>query len=361
MLSTVQSTNLSRLSKSATLSTARHGHLRPQRRSLFGIFGSKASKVDQKPAVSEQKPHVHGPHCNHGPEGHSKPSSPPPSSQQPHQGAKLPILSKLHNVKHLIAVSSGKGGVGKSTVAVNLALALSQLEKRVGLLDADIYGPSIPTMMNLVTDRPKLTDKNKIIPLVNYGIECMSMGFLVPQDTATIWRGPMVMSALDQMLHEVEWGNLDILVIDLPPGTGDAQLTLTQRTPLSGAIIVSTPQEVALADVRRGANMFRKVDVPILGLVENMAYFEPPCGCNKKYYIFGEGGARKTAQAMDIEFLGEIPIDQSIRELCDAGKPSVAAQPDSPSSNIYRTIAQRILSKLQQEPAPKGPTITIEE
>jgi ATP-binding protein involved in chromosome partitioning len=263
-------------------------------------------------------------------------------------------------VKHLVAVSSGKGGVGKSTVSVNLALALSQLGQRVGLLDADIYGPSIPTMMNLVKERPKITERNKIIPLVNYGIECMSMGFLVQQDAPTIWRGPMVMSALDQMLHEVEWGDLDVLVIDLPPGTGDAQLTLTQRTPLSGAVIVSTPQEVALADVRRGANMFRKVNVPLLGLIENMAYFEPDCGCNKRYYIFGQGGAKSTAQQMGINFLGEIPIDQTIRELCDTGKPSVAAQPDSSSSQIYRQIAQNILDSLQAE-KPKGPKIIIED
>jgi ATP-binding protein involved in chromosome partitioning len=270
-------------------------------------------------------------------------------------------LSKLKNINHLVAVSSGKGGVGKSTVAVNLALAISQLQKRAGLLDADIYGPSIPTMMNLLNDRPKVTEKNKIIPLVNYGIECMSMGFLVAQDAPTIWRGPMVMSALDQMLHEVEWGDLDVLVIDLPPGTGDAQLTLTQRTPLSGAVIVSTPQEVALADVRRGANMFRKVNVPLLGLIENMAYFEPPCGCNQRYYIFGEGGARKTAENMGINFLGEIPIDQSIRELCDSGKPSVAAQPDSPSAKIYRDIAQRILDQLETKNTNSGPTIVIED
>lgn len=302
-----------------------------------------------------EKPHVHGPHCNHGP------STPPPAKLSTPTAPKMPLLSKLNNVKYLIAVSSGKGGVGKSTVAVNLALAMSQLQKRVGLLDADIYGPSIPTMMNLLNERPKLTEKNKIIPLINYGIECMSMGFLVNQDAPTIWRGPMVMSALDQMLHEVEWSDLDVLVIDLPPGTGDAQLTLTQRTPLSGAVIVSTPQEVALADVRRGANMFRKLNVPLLGLIENMAYFEPPCGCNKRHYIFGEGGAKKTAEIMNIDFLGEIPIDQTIRELCDAGKPSVAAKPDSPSSHIYRNIAQTILNKLDATQSPKGPTITVEE
>lgn len=350
MLSTASSKrliNATRVFSSTRPSTAK------QKRNIFGWMKSSGSSGEKKPAA--ETPHVHGPHCNHGP------STPSPAKPSAPTAAKLPILSKLNNVKYMIAVSSGKGGVGKSTVAVNLALALSQLSKRVGLLDADIYGPSIPTMMNLLNERPKLTEKNKLIPLVNYGIECMSMGFLVNQDAPTIWRGPMVMSALDQMLHEVEWGNLDILVIDLPPGTGDAQLTLTQRTPLSGAVIVSTPQEVALADVRRGANMFRKVNVPLLGLIENMSYFEPPCGCNQRYYIFGEGGAKKMADTMKIDFLGEIPIDQTIRELCDAGKPSVAAKPDSPSSQIYRNIAQAILNKLEASSAPKAPTITIED
>lgn len=326
------------------------------RRTLFDWFKSDTSS--SKPAIKSEKPHVHGPNCGHE---MPNPSRAAPAKPSPSNGAAIPVMSKLRQVKHLVAVSSGKGGVGKSTVAVNLALALSQLKKRVGLLDADIYGPSIPTMMNLMNERPKVTDKNKIIPLVNYGIECMSIGFLVAQDAPTIWRGPMVMSALDQMLHDVEWGDLDVLVIDLPPGTGDAQLTLTQRTPLSGAIIVSTPQEVALADVRRGANMFRKVNVPLLGLIENMAYFEPDCGCKKRYYLFGEGGAKKTAENMNINFLGEIPIEQSIREMCDAGKPSVAAAPDSPSAQIYRNIAQRILEQLETEKAPKGPKIVMED
>lgn len=275
----------------------------------------------------------------------------------------MPILSNLKRVKHIIAVSSGKGGVGKSTVAVNLSLAFSQIGKRVGLLDADIYGPSIPTMMNLVAEKPKVTETtNRLIPLVNYGVECMSMGFLVPQDTATIWRGPMVMSALDQMLHEVEWSpDLDLLVIDMPPGTGDAQISISQRTPLSGAVIVSTPQEVALADVRRGANMFRKVNVPLLGIIENMAYFK--CGkCDEKHYLFGEGGAKKTAGDLNIDILGEIPIEQSIRELCDSGKPTVASSPDSPSAAIYRQIAQDILNKLDKaSTSSSAPKITIED
>lgn len=317
------------------------------------------NKAEQpKAADCGTKGHVHGPNCGHG-AAHAK--SPPAAPQPRGPAHAIPITSCLKNIKNIIAVSSGKGGVGKSTVAVNLALAASQLGKRVAVLDADIYGPSIPTMMNLVNEKPKLTDRNLLIPLVNYGVELMSIGFLLPQDAPTIWRGPMVMSAIDQMLHEVSWSpDLDLLVIDMPPGTGDAQISISQRTPLDGAIIVSTPQEVALADVRRGANMFRKVNVPLIGLVENMAYFK--CGnCDTKHYLFGQEGAQHTAKEMNIDVIGEIPIQQSIRELCDAGKPSVAAKPDSEIAELYRQIAQKVIDKLAKKSSKNGPTIVIED
>lgn len=318
----------------------------------------KGKPEQPKEAECGTKGHVHGPNCSHGASEVRQAAAAPQPKGPAHP---IPITSKLKNIKHIIAVSSGKGGVGKSTVAVNLAIASSQLGKRVALLDADIYGPSIPTMMNLVNERPKLTELNQLIPLVNYGVELMSIGFLLAQDAPTIWRGPMVMSAIDQMLHEVAWSpDTDLLVIDMPPGTGDAQISISQRTPLDGAIIVSTPQEVALADVRRGANMFRKVNVPLLGLVENMAYFK--CGnCDSKHYLFGQEGAQQTAKDMNIDVIGEIPIEQSIRELCDSGKPTAAAKPDSETAGLYRQIAQRVLDKLVSKEANKGPKIVIED
>lgn len=325
-------------------------------RTLFGWMKGKPEQP--KEADCGTKGHVHGPNCGHG-AAHAKPAPVAPQARGP--AHPIPVTSNLKNIKHIVAVSSGKGGVGKSTVAVNLAIATSQLGKRVALLDADIYGPSIPTMMNLVHEKPKLTERNQLIPLVNYGVELMSIGFLLPQDAATIWRGPMVMSAIDQMLHDVAWApDTDLLVIDMPPGTGDAQISISQRTPLDGAIIISTPQEVALADVRRGANMFRKVNVPLLGLVENMSYFK--CGnCDAKHYIFGQEGAQNTAKEMDIDVIGEIPIDQSIRELCDKGKPTTAAKPDSEAANLYREIAQRVLDKISSKEAKTGPKIIIED
>ena len=244
------------------------------------------------------------------------------------------------NSKKIIAIASGKGGVGKSTFAVNLAVALSKIGNKVGILDADIYGPSVPRMMG-ISDKPKTNDTNKLIPLENYGIKCMSIGFLIDVDTPAIWRGPMVMKALEQMFNGVDWGELDFLIIDLPPGTGDAQLSLAQNSKLSGSIIISTPQDVALIDVRKGINMFRKVDVPILGIVENMSYFICK-NCNEKHEIFSSGGVRKESEKNNIPFLGELPIDINLRQLSDEGKPSCVSDINSEISKIYISIAKNI-------------------
>ncbi|NQV81121.1 MAG: iron-sulfur cluster carrier protein ApbC [Alphaproteobacteria bacterium] len=265
-------------------------------------------------------------------------------------------------VRAILAVASGKGGVGKSTTAVNLAMAFARSGMRVGLMDADIYGPSVPKMMGL-KGRPDATpDGQKVIPKEAYGVKCMSIGFLVPEDTPMIWRGPMVISAIQQLLYEVMWGELDILVVDLPPGTGDAQLTMAQHVPITGAVVISTPQDVALLDVRKGLNMFRKVDVPVFGVVENMSYFLCP-SCGHRAEIFGHGGARQTAQEMDTDFLGEIPLHLSIREHADAGTPIVMAEPDSDHAKTYREIAGRLAEKIERallEDAVSAPRIVIE-
>jgi ATP-binding protein involved in chromosome partitioning len=253
----------------------------------------------------------------------------------------------------IIAVASGKGGVGKSTVAVNLALGLAAIGLKVGLLDADIYGPSMPRMLG-ITGRPNSRDGKVLEPMTNYGLKCMSMGFLVAEDTPMIWRGPMVMSALQQMLRDVAWGELDIMVVDMPPGTGDAQLTMAQQVPLSGAVIVSTPQDIALLDARKGLNMFRKVDVPVLGIVENMSYFLCP-HCGERSEIFSHGGARREAEKLGVEFLGEVPLHISIRETSDEGRPIVVSQPESAHAQIFRGMASRIAEKLgsAQRHAPR--------
>ncbi len=265
----------------------------------------------------------------------------------------------LEGVKHIIAVASGKGGVGKSTTSVNLAIALAGLGQKVGLLDADIYGPSLPRMMG-ITGKPTSPDGKTLLPMENYGIKCMSIGFLIEEDTPMIWRGPMVISALEQMLRDVAWAPLDILVVDMPPGTGDAQLTLAQRTPLAGAVIVSTPQDIALLDARKGLAMFRRVDVPVLGIIENMSYFTCP-HCGERSDIFGHGGARETAEKLGCDFLGEIPLAMPIRETSDAGHPITVSQPDSPHAGAYRAIAEEITEKLNAGAgAPKGPRIVIE-
>ena len=246
------------------------------------------------------------------------------------------------NAKNIIAVASGKGGVGKSTFAVNFAVALSELGKKVGILDADIYGPSVPRMMG-ISGRPEASKNKKLIPLESYGIKCMSIGFLVGVDTPTIWRGPMVMKALEQMFNGVEWGELDYLIIDLPPGTGDAQLTLAQSSKLSGSIIVSTPQDVALTDARKGINMFKRVNVPLMGLVENMSYFICD-NCNEKHFIFSNDGAKKEAEKFQIPFLGSLPIDKELRIQSDEGRPACIDNPTGDIAKNYFKIANNIIT-----------------
>ena len=258
----------------------------------------------------------------------------------------------IGRVKHVIAVASAKGGVGKSTVAVNLACAFAALGHKTGLLDLDVYGPSAPTLLGTGDRRPQMSRDKILDPLDAHGLKTMSIGYLVDPNSPMIWRGAMATSAVRQMVDEVAWGDLDILVLDMPPGTGDVQVTLVQRVPLAGAVIVSTPQEMALADVRRGLAMFEKTRAPILGVIENMAYFETPDG--KRTYIFGEGGARRTAEAAAAPFLGEVPIDVALRESCDAGAPLVATQPNHPLSLRFKEIAQAALANVTRfnKPAP---------
>jgi ATP-binding protein involved in chromosome partitioning len=268
----------------------------------------------------------------------------------------------VEGVAHIIAVASGKGGVGKSTTAVNIALGLAALGLRIGILDADIYGPSMPKLMG-ITDKPRLVSPGSkmLAPLERYGIKAMSMGFLVDEATPMIWRGPMVMGALVQMLREVSWGQLDCLVVDMPPGTGDVQLTLAQQTPLSGAVIVSTPQDLALIDARKGLSMFRKVNVPVLGIIENMSYFICT-NCGERHEIFGHGGARSEAMRLGVPFLGEVPLDAHLRDRSDKGEPVVACEPISSLAVIYRDIACRIWQALSssETAAKPPPRIVIE-
>ena len=248
------------------------------------------------------------------------------------------------NVRHIVAVASGKGGVGKSTTAINLAISFASIGLSVGILDADIYGPSLPRMMG-INEKPTSIDGKILEPIEKYNIKCMSIGFLVPEDSPTIWRGPMVMSALEQMLRDVNWGSLDIMVVDMPPGTGDAQLTMSQRVPLAGAVIVSTPQDIALLDARKGLNMFRKVDVPVLGIIENMSMFICP-NCGETSNIFGHGGAKQEANDLAVDFLGEVPLHMDIRETSDAGTPVALKSPVGEHAVIYKSIASTIWSKL---------------
>ncbi len=262
----------------------------------------------------------------------------------------------LPGVKHIVAVASGKGGVGKSTTAVNLAVALAQQGHSVGLLDADIYGPSLPRMLGL-SAKPELRD-GSMVPLRAWGLLAMSIGFLVDPDTAMIWRGPMVMGALEQMMGQVHWGALDVLVVDMPPGTGDAQLTMAQRVSLSGAVIVSTPQDIALIDARRGVRMFEKTLVPVLGLIENMSTFACP-NCGHTTELFGHGGARREAEALGIPFLGEVPLLLDIRVTADAGTPICAAAPDSPAAQAFAAIARRVWDGLAA-PKPAAPRIVMD-
>ena len=265
----------------------------------------------------------------------------------------------LSGVKNIIAVASGKGGVGKSTVAVNLACGLARTGAKVGLLDTDIYGPSIPTMMD-AHGRPNITTKKKLIPKEKYGVRFLSMGMLVDPDQAMIWRGPMVTSAVKQFMNEVEWGELDYMVLDLPPGTGDIQLTLVQTVPLTGAVIVSTPQDVALDDARKGVAMFKKVNVPVLGMVENMAYFIPEDMPEKKYHIFGKHGVRNLAERMGTNFLGEIPLEQKVRESSDEGKPIVLGDMETKSAQKFVELSNNVIQQLAIRNQEQDPTEKID-
>jgi ATP-binding protein involved in chromosome partitioning len=265
----------------------------------------------------------------------------------------------IGGVKRIIAVASGKGGVGKSTTAVNLALGFRENGLRVGLLDADIYGPSVPRLLS-IRERPELVGENLMAPIEAFGLKVMSMGFLVDEETPMIWRGPMVISALTQMLKDVAWGELDILVVDMPPGTGDAQLTMAQQVPLSGAVIVSTPQDLALIDARKGLNMFKRVNVPVLGMIENMSFFVCP-KCGHRSDIFSHGGARHEAERLGVPFLGALPLHMAIRETSDAGQPIVASDPQSMHARLYKNIADSVWAGLSDDASErKGPNIVIE-
>ncbi|MCX8570350.1 MULTISPECIES: Mrp/NBP35 family ATP-binding protein [Hyphomicrobiales] len=294
----------------------------------------------------------------------TKPAAPRPATAPAARPAQHAPASQsqgkrgVPGIASIIAVASGKGGVGKSTTAVNIALGLAANGLKVGVLDADIYGPSMPKLLG-IHGRPETVDGKILKPMQNYGLKVMSMGFLVDEETPMIWRGPMVMSALTQMLREVEWGPLDVLVVDMPPGTGDAQLTMAQQVPLAGAVIVSTPQDLALIDARKGLNMFKKVDVPLLGIVENMSYFVAP-DTGKRYDIFGHGGARKEAERLGVTFLGEVPLEMGIRESSDAGTPVTVSKPDSAQAQTYRAIAAKVWERLQEEKgAAEATTPTI--
>lgn len=310
-------------------------------RAIPGVTGAMvALTAERKPGAAAPAPAPH----SHSPRPGVQPVSahrPPPNPN----GSPMAKQAEIPGITSIIAVASGKGGVGKSTTSLNLALGLRDLGLRVGLLDADIYGPSVPRLTN-IREKPVVNDDKKMIPMTKFGLSIMSIGFLVEEDTAMIWRGPMVMSAITQMLRDVAWGTLDVLVVDMPPGTGDAQLTLAQNVPLKGAVIVSTPQDLALIDARRGLAMFSKVNVPVLGIIENMSYFQCP-ECGTRSDIFGHGGARHEAERLGVPFLGEVPLHMSIRAMSDAGTPVVHSEPDGPHAAIYRAIATQVRDQLQ--------------
>jgi ATP-binding protein involved in chromosome partitioning len=308
-----------------------------------GGGGGAQPPAPQRPPAMPQG----GGHAGHSHGGGGHGGAPRPG------GGAAPSPAGIPGVEAIIAVASGKGGVGKSTTAVNLALALRDLGLKVGILDADIYGPSLPKLL-AIREKPETAGGNRLKPIERYRMPVMSIGFLIEEETPMIWRGPMVMSALTQMLREVEWGTLDVLVVDMPPGTGDAQLTMAQQVPLKGAVIVSTPQDLALIDARRGIAMFRRVNVPILGIVENMSTFICP-HCGTRSDIFGHGGARHEAERLSVPFLGEVPLDMTIRENSDAGRPVVAVAPDGLLAKAYRDIAARVREQLAGESraAPK--------
>ncbi|MCA1910082.1 MAG: iron-sulfur cluster carrier protein ApbC [Magnetospirillum sp.] len=323
-------------------------HLEPLRKAAEKVVHDLAGVVTVSAVLTAER-HVHGgPKGGHGGghgHGHGQP------------GQDRPLLP---DVKAIIAVASGKGGVGKSTTATNLAMALSQMGLKVGLFDADIYGPSMPRMLG-IEGEPVSPDGQTLLPMESYGVKCMSIGFLVPEDSPIIWRGPMVMGAIQQLLRDVHWGELDVMVIDMPPGTGDTQLTISQNLPLTGAVIVSTPQDIALLDARKGLNMFRKVDVPVLGVIENMSYYVCP-KCGDEAHIFGHGGAKAEAAKLSCDFLGEVPLDIVIRETADRGEPIVVSKPSSPHAKAYRDIAKKVWDKVEliQGGGKKGPKISFE-
>ena len=297
-----------------------------------------------------------------GSPGASTPAARPAGQQPPPRpvgGGRSPGGRRIEvpNVKAIVAVASGKGGVGKSTMAINLALGLTANGLSVGLLDADIYGPSMPRMTGL-SGKPGSPDGQSLDPMQAHGLKVMSIGFLVDEETPMIWRGPMVQSALTQMLRDVNWGPLDVLVVDMPPGTGDAQLTMAQQVPLAGAVIVSTPQDIALLDARKGLNMFRRVDVPVLGIIENMSYFVCP-HCGGRSDVFSTGGARQEADRLGVDFLGEIPLHMDIRETSDSGNPITASRPDGAHARAFRDIATAVWDKLTGTPARQPPKIVV--
>jgi ATP-binding protein involved in chromosome partitioning len=346
---------------SITVPAARAQELEPLRaaaeravKALPGVAGAiVALTAEKKGGGMEAAPPRPVPPRPAPAQARAAPPPAPPSSQSGKRG--------VPGIEAIIAVASGKGGVGKSTTAVNLALGLASLGLKVGILDADIYGPSMPRLLG-IKGKPTTVDGKILRPMENYGLKVMSMGFLVEEETPMIWRGPMVMSALTQMLREVEWGPLDVLVVDMPPGTGDAQLTMAQQVPLAGAVIVSTPQDLALIDARKGLNMFKKVDVPLLGIVENMSYFIAP-DTGKRYDIFGHGGARKEAERLGVMFLGEVPIEMAIRANSDAGTPVVVSDPSGPIAAVYRGIAAKVRDRMREESAggkAAGPAIVFE-
>ncbi|MEA2728227.1 MAG: ATP-binding protein involved in chromosome partitioning [Acetobacteraceae bacterium] len=325
-----------------------------------GVTNAKAILTAHKSSTAPASPAGHGPggHSHAAPNrGAPSPGAPSPGAPSPGAPGGKPLL--LPDVKAIVAVASGKGGVGKSTVAVNLAVSLVRQGHKVGLLDADIYGPSLPRMVGL--NRKPEVRGDKMIPLQAWGLSCMSIGFLVDEETPMIWRGPMVMGALEQMMGQVEWGALDILVVDMPPGTGDAQLTMAQRVALTGAVIVSTPQDIALIDARRGVRMFEKTKVPVLGLVENMSFYCCP-NCGHRADIFGHGGAKTEAARLGTEFLGEIPLLLDIRVAADAGTPIAASAPESDAAKAYGALAARVWEKVSGTTVGRssGPRIVID-